>query len=63
MLSEYRTISEAAKGTYLTETKIRREVVAGRIQGQKVGTVWLIPTEEASRLEHEYPLGALTVAS
>ena len=63
MLIEYRTISEAAKGTSLSETKIRREVVAGRIRGQKVGTVWLIPTEEASRLEREHPVRTLTSAS
>ena len=63
MLNEYRSISETAKGTILTETKIRREVVAGRIRGVKVGTVWLIPTEEASRLRDEFPLWDLASAS
>ena len=56
MVTEYRTISQAAKRCDMSEPKIRRRLLEGAIRGEKLGSQWLIPITEVERLSHEYPL-------
>lgn len=45
-----------AKRTALAEGTIRRGIIGGTIEAQKLGRDWYLPIEEVNRLAREYPL-------
>jgi excisionase family DNA binding protein len=52
------TIPTIAKRISLSEQLIARKIRAGEIEASKQGRDWLIPSQEAERLERLYPLEA-----
>ena len=63
MVRGIKTIAETSKTTSLSEHKIRRGILDGSIEGEKLGAQWVLFPEEVERLEREHPLETLASAS
>ena len=63
MVRGIKTITETSKTTKLSEHMIRRGILDGSIEAEKLGAQWVLFPEEVARLEREHPLGELASAS
>ncbi len=60
-VSELVRLSRGAKTIDRTEAQLRRDIISGKVKGQKLGRDWFLPTDEVKRLSELYPVTPVAV--